>query len=328
MRVAYGIDAQADDDPYIHLAEHTLHGLSKVSTFGAYLVDIWPILKHIPGWVPGAGFKKEAAEFSKSLNTLLNTPYDELHRRMLEGETPDCAAPSLLETFGKGANTELVIKRTLAMMYIGGADTTVSTLSSFFLAMTLYPEVQTKAQHELDAVLGGQRLPKFSDQASLPYVTAIMKESLRWKPVVSLNFPHRSTQDDVYRGYHIPEGSLVCSNDWAMMHDESVYPNPSCFNPDRFMKDGGLSAEVEDPATIAFGFGRRICPGRFMAQDMLWIAIASTLATITISKEVNATGEEVMPETRNLPGFLSHPRPFKCTIKPRPSSVALIEESS
>lgn len=92
---------------------------------------------------------------------------------------------------------------------IGGADTvshkhqlrsafdkgfitfkTPSSLTSFILAMTLYPHVQIKGQAEIDAVVGKKRLPSFSDRASLPYVNAIVKEILRWNPAVPLGMPH------------------------------------------------------------------------------------------------------------------------------------------
>jgi len=194
--------------------------------------------------------------------------------------------------------------------------------------MVLHPEVQKQAQSELDAVLDGRRLPELSDQVSLPYITAIVKESLRWKPVVPLNFAHRLMEDDVYRGYYIPKGSIVLANNWAILHDEKEYHEPAVFNPNRFMKDGQLNPEVREPAA-AFGHGRRICPGRYMVQDQLWITIASVLATFALSKEMDSNGVEIMPETGSLPGFLSHPKPFQCNIKPRSNAHAmLIEEAA
>ncbi|OCH84376.1 cytochrome P450 [Obba rivulosa] len=332
IRIAYGIEVQAHDDPYIRIAEEAIQAASAASTPGAYLVDALPILKHVPSWLPGTKFKQEAAEFRKWVDATLNSSYAVVQKQIASGDAPDCAATSLLETFGKNASgdldTEHVIKSTLATIYLAGADTTVSTLATFFLAMALYPDVQVKAREELDAVLGGRRLPELSDQESMPYITSIMKESLRWKPVVPLNFPHRLTEDDVYRGYHLPKGSLVLANNWAILHDEDMYPDPSAFKPDRFMKDGKLDSEIRDPATAAFGFGRRICPGRYMAQDQLWIVIASVLATFEIGKEVDGNGQEIMPETDSLPGFLSHPRPFKCTIKPRSRAHAALVEAA
>lgn len=91
---------------------------------------------------------------------------------------------------------------------------TVSALASFFLAMIKYPEVQAKAQLELDRVLGPGQLPSFGDEDSLPYISAIVNECLRWEIVLPFSVPHLSTQDDEYRGYHIPAGTLVLPNTW------------------------------------------------------------------------------------------------------------------
>ena len=91
---------------------------------------------------------------------------------------------------------------------------TISTLQSFFLAMSLNPDVQRKAQAELDAVVGPHRLPEYDDEESLRYMRALAKECLRWRSVVPLPVPHRSIEDDEYRGYFIPQGSIIISNIW------------------------------------------------------------------------------------------------------------------
>lgn len=91
---------------------------------------------------------------------------------------------------------------------------TLSTVQWFFFAMAAHPEVQRKAQAELDAIVGPGRLPEFEDCESLPYVNAVIKECLRWRSVVPLNVPHKSLEDDEYRGFFIPKGSLVVANIW------------------------------------------------------------------------------------------------------------------
>jgi Cytochrome P450 len=98
--------------------------------------------------------------------------------------------------------------------------------------MVLYPEAQRKAQEEIDAVLGTDRLPDFGDEASLPYVSALCTEVQRWHPVAPLGeldvspliweltainypgIPHRLTSDDVYEGHFLPAGSTVIGNAW------------------------------------------------------------------------------------------------------------------
>jgi hypothetical protein len=107
---------------------------------------------------------------------------------------------------------------------------TVAGVGSFFLAMTLFPHVQKKAQKEIDAVIGRTRLPLGADRESLPYINAIVKEVLRMYPVAPIGnylriffprfstkscckgLPHAATEDDIYEGYHIPKGATVFGN--------------------------------------------------------------------------------------------------------------------
>ncbi len=113
----------------------------------------------------------------------------------------------------------------------GGADTTVSTEYAFYLAMVLFPDVQKKAQAEIDAVVGSGRLPTFADQLHLPYVNAIVTEVLRWNSVgplgmssnicmtfeyfiIHVGVPHTASQDGYINGYFIPKGSMVVTNLW------------------------------------------------------------------------------------------------------------------
>ena len=106
-------------------------------------------------------------------------------------------------------------------------------MQTLFLAMALYPEVQKKAQAEIDAVIGPNRLPDFKDRSSLPYVNAVVKESMRWHLVLPLGEPfsitmvttiltssegvaHMATNDDEYKGYYIPKGTVVIGNGWSV----------------------------------------------------------------------------------------------------------------
>lgn len=85
-----------------------------------------------------------------------------------------------------------------------------------FLAMSFYPEAQRKAQAELDAVVGPNRMPTFDDRESLVYVNAVIKESLRWFNVTPLGISHRSVEDDVISGYFVPAGSILIANIWCV----------------------------------------------------------------------------------------------------------------
>ncbi|KAI0066963.1 cytochrome P450 [Artomyces pyxidatus] len=330
MKRVYGHTVVDDQDPYVRLVEKASQSTSEAAVPGAFLVDLFPSLKYVPEWMPGAGFKRKAREWRKLSQAMINVPYDMVKEKFEKGNAEPSFVSTCLEqnntakVAGKGEIlTEELIKDTAAVSYAAG---NVSTLTAFVLAMTLYPEAQKRAQIELDRVLGaGERLPTFADKDDLPYVAALVKEVLRWIPVLPLAVPHRAVADDQYKGYHIPAGATVMGNTWAILHNEEVFPDPERFRPERFIENERLP----DPADSGvFGFGRRACAGKGMALDTIWIAIASVLAVYDISKAVDERGNIITPEKRLVPGTISFPEPFKCKIEPRSkAALALIQHA-
>ncbi|KAJ7803823.1 cytochrome P450 [Mycena olivaceomarginata] len=334
MDVTYGIDVRSSDDQYISIAEEAMHGLSVASIPGAFLVDTIPALRFVPGWVPGTGFKLKAKAWRKVTRALQEVPFTETKRNIAMGAARTSFTSLNLRSLEElkssdKALQEAVVKAAAANMYAAGADTTVSALGTFGLGMLANPEAQRKAQAEIDSVVGAGQLPDFTDEAALPYVSAIVKEALRWKNVTPIAIPHYLAVEDEYRGYRIPAGSVVVGNAWALLQDETMYPNPEAFRPERFLLDGKLNPAIRDPETVAFGFGRRICPGKHMATSTLWITIASILSTFDIRKAVGKDGEVVEPTYEYFPGLVSSPLPFECSITPRSSqAVEVIQATS
>jgi len=206
----------------------------------------------------------------------------------------------------------------------------VSAFDSLVLAMVLFPDVQCQAHDELDRVVGRDRLPEFTDRAQLPFIDATIKEVLRWSNTLPNALPHSNAEADIYRGYYIPKDATVIANSWAMLHDPQMYPEPETFNPSRFLDPNGkLDPNVRDPET-AFGFGRRLCPGRFMAMDSMFITTACLLATFQLRKAVGPDGKQIpLPKELFASGMVTHPNPFTCSIRPRSeASVALIRSAS
>ncbi|EKM54962.1 uncharacterized protein PHACADRAFT_255217 [Phanerochaete carnosa HHB-10118-sp] len=317
---AYGVKTKNHDDPLIATVEHGVEAAVAAMSPGQFLVDILPIMKYIPAWFPGAEFQRKAKVWRKSVHKLLHVPFTLAKNLQDASELPDdCAAKSFLaDVIPSSADPtymEYVVRSALAGAYSAGTDTTVSVLQSFFLAMTLYPDVQKEAQREIDSVCRG-RLPDFSDYDALPYVHAIVKEILRWNPAVPLNIVHASAQDDVYRGYCIPKGSLVVANIWAILHDPAVYADPESFCPSRFLRSDTNPTPEPDP-DAAYGFGRRICAGQYLAHEMLWITIASVVAAFDIVKAKDEAGREIVPPGEYHYGFMQLPKPFRCEIRPR-----------
>ncbi|KAJ7622234.1 cytochrome P450 [Roridomyces roridus] len=323
--LAYGLPVVSTNDPYIALAEKAVKHGAQAAAAGTYLVNFLPILKHVPAWMPGAGFQRVAQRGREYSHAMRTVAFEESKRRMGSGELLPCFTANALEAIDTAdfAYDENTVRDVAAVMYAGGSDTTVAALATFFLAMLSNPDAQEKAQREIDAVVGPGRLPEFSSQEALPYVTALVREVLRWKPVAPFAMPHFIGVEDEYSGYRIPAKSFVFPNVWAVLHDENVYPDPYTFRPERFLtEDGKLDPTIPDPTEVAFGLGRRSCPGRHLAELSIWIAVVSVLAVFDIKKKVGENGEVVEPSYEYTVGVISEPEPFECSIKPRSEATA------
>ncbi|KAH9942706.1 cytochrome P450 [Amylocystis lapponica] len=322
FRLSHGYEVTDINDPLVQLADQCNRDFCVGTAPGAFLVDLSPVLQHVPTWFPGAGFKRKAQEFRKTFERVRDEPYEHVRNQVIQGTaTPSFAETLLRDNPHPSAELDDLFKCAAAIFYAAGADTTVSALESFYLAMSLYPNVQRKAQAELDSVLGANCLPTLSDRPKLPYVESLIKEVYRWNPVTPLSLPHKVMQDDVYKGHFIPAGSTVLANVWAVMHDPSVYPEPYEFRPERYLStekgDVGLNP---NPQSLAFGFERRVCPGQLLADASIFIAVARTLAAFDISKALDEHGVPIEPEV-NYTEVISHPGPFSCRISPRTSEM-------
>ncbi|KIJ40329.1 hypothetical protein M422DRAFT_256886 [Sphaerobolus stellatus SS14] len=167
---------------------------------------------------------------------------------------------SVLQNIESRKTTELqtdkekVIRNVLGTAILGGADTTVISLEIFMLAMVCNQDILKKAEDEIDR--------------------ALFKETLRWQPLLPLAIPHRLMEDDICGEYFIPKGTLVFANSWFICHDESLFgPDTNSFQPERFFRP-----DVQYPTMyLVTEGGYRICPGRHMADETLFIGIASIL---------------------------------------------------
>ncbi|KAF8595469.1 cytochrome P450 [Ceratobasidium sp. AG-I] len=312
LSTVYGYEVTTTDDPLVKIVKTAIHSLSQAAVPSNFYVNFFPWLKYIPSWAPGAGWKRKADAWRAERDVMLNVPFDWTKEQMASGAAAPSILKRLLTKFASQASQDVEeedqIRWATGTLFGAGSDTSATSALVFILAMTLYPEVQTKAQAEIDALLGGNRLPELEDQDSLPYVRCLIKEVLRWKSVVPLGIPHASIQDDEYRGYRIPKGAVVIANQWAISNDENVYRDPSSFNPDRFL-------EPSVPDAPAFGYGRRSCPGVHLAESVLFITISSLLAIFGIQPVRNKEGTPILPTGEMSSNLLvSQPLPFECSI--------------
>ncbi|KAJ7618949.1 cytochrome P450 [Mycena rosella] len=327
LRVAYGYQTAPENDKFLVLAEQVMGAFSLASQPGAWTVDVIPWLRHLPSWIPGMKFKRTAAIWAKLHMQVVDAPFE---WALTHQDSSLLVQPNFVSTILSHSPDALseddrdLLLWASASLFGGGADTTVAVLSTFFLAMALYPEVQAAAQAELAKVVPSGRLPQLSDRPSLPYIECVMREVLRWKPIAPLGLPHLLTKDDIYRDYDLPAGSIVMVNVWSILRDPLIFPDPEEFRPERFMND----KRALDTVACIFGFGRRACPGVHFAEASMFIAIATALSQCNISDPINSRGERVRNDVEYQTGTISHPEKFRCNITPRVKDGVLKEVSS
>ncbi|KDP25608.1 hypothetical protein JCGZ_20764 [Jatropha curcas] len=168
------------------------------------------------------------------------------------------------------------VKALLMDMIVGGSDTSSNSIEFAMAEIMNKSEVMRKAQQELDTVVGKNNIVEESHIHQLPYLYAIMKESLRLHPALPLLVPHCPSETCTVGGYTIPKGARVFINVWAIHRDPSVWEDPLEFKPERFL-DSGWDYSGNDFNYFPFGSGRRICAGIAMAERMFLYSLATLL---------------------------------------------------
>ncbi|KAF6793740.1 O-methylsterigmatocystin oxidoreductase [Colletotrichum sojae] len=331
LQMAYGYTTEPHKpDALVELIEKMMTEFSLAASPMAWAVDIIPVLQYLPENFPGASFKKTAKKWRKSIQASAYIPYEYVRRRMADFTDRPSYVSKLVTQLerdnadGKlSAEDEQAVIWTAASLYGAAADTTVITLTTFTLAMVKFPDVQRKAQAEIDRVVGTGRLPTFEDRENLPYVNALVKEALRWWTITPMSFPHTTTEEFEYEGYFIPKDAFILPAVYWFNHDPEVYADPESFDPDRFLPP----RDEPDPTIETFGYGRRICPGRFFADSSLYLNIAQTLAAFDLRWDVDENGKELEVDVKPKAGILSYPTDFKCRAVPRSKKhVELVEQ--
>ncbi|KAJ8592746.1 cytochrome P450 [Rhizopogon salebrosus TDB-379] len=316
MAVTYGHIAHGDknEDPFLARGLELTEILTRIITpEKAAMFTAFPFLEKLPTWCFG-GWYALMGRTRELSQQLLNEPFNEVKARVADGT----ASQSLVADFLNQADDDThedMMKAVALTGYLAGIETTSSTIHTFLLAMTLYPDVQARARAEINQVVRHDRMPSIDDRALLPYLDAIFLEVLRWCPPIPLGVAHATSQDDVYDGYFIPKGAIVMVNQWALSRDEDMFPDASRFDPNRHLTiDGQLKDRVVNHFT--FGHGRRICPGRWFAENAVWTAMATILSVLRIdcARDPNGHKIEIKPEF-TAGAATARPKPFRCSFE-------------
>ncbi|KAG6327960.1 hypothetical protein ID866_11129, partial [Astraeus odoratus] len=259
MSSAYDYETEPREDPLVDLIDKALKlATSSIRPDIVVISRVFPALLKLPSWTPGMGILKKAAQSRVYVRDWMEVPFQYVLKKMADGTAGSSMVVDALlrENVGDIEYYTRAVKETAATSFGAGSETTSSMLRVFMLAMVLFPEVQEKAQREIDNIIGTSRLPTMEDRPSLKYIDAVLREALRWHPVLPLAVPHATTTEDMYQGFLIPKGATIVANVWAISRDEKRYPEPERFHPERFLdQNGDLN---EDTVAYVFGFGRRL----------------------------------------------------------------------
>ncbi|GMN35000.1 hypothetical protein TIFTF001_005027 [Ficus carica] len=307
-----GVEVTEDAGKFQEMVSDTLRlgGTTNIS-------DFVPAVR----WVQGSrGYEnslielqKKRDEFMQSLieeNRKIGSPHDD-KKNMIE------VLLSLQESDPE-YYTDDIIRGLLLALFSAGTDTSAGIMEWAMSLMLYHPEVLQKAHNELEYCVGHDRLVNESDLPKLPYLHYVIKETMRMYPVGAL-IPHESSKECTIGGFHIPRGTMLLVNLWAIQHDPKIWDEPTKFKPERFKELGdGMRVGFK---LLPFGTGRRGCPGENLAMRMVGLTLASLIQCF----EWEMLDEKIdMTEKLGLSLSKVHSSQIKC--RPRPTMLNVLDQ--
>ncbi|THU79343.1 cytochrome P450 [Dendrothele bispora CBS 962.96] len=315
-----------EDYPTIEFLLDLVRRLEAAMYPGSYAVEFLPILDWLPPWL--AKWKREAIKDCQRYTSKFERMFSNVKDASVKGEKEQSSfCATVLEPGARHNLSERELAWLAGSLFMAGYETSSNTLSWFMYFMILFPEIQAKAQEQLDQVVERSRLPTFADAKHLPYIWAIIKEMLRWRPPVPICVPHATVADDYYEGYFIPKNSIVIPNIWSINRDPEVYDDRiEDFYPERYLDCDGNLKDALDEGHFAFGFGHRSCVGRHVANNTLFVDIATILWAMKIEPAKDAYGKSIVPsiDDERADGIALHPPKCQFTCTPRFDEVDMI----
>ncbi|KAI8800185.1 cytochrome P450 [Cladochytrium replicatum] len=291
--IIFGSSREFNDSSFLELLDWIKNlndasptgNLQSVVNFVKYLpLPAWKIMKQ---WVP-----RRDMWIREELASL---------RARMEGVDAEDARKARNSFMGRliTDNPEWLNEDSLFMMtndlVFAASDTTSTSVIFVFCFMANYPDSLKRIQKEIESNVPRGRLPSMEDESSLVYTNAVINEILRLRPAVPIGAPHSSTEDDLLDGVLIPKDTHVWYNIWRINRHPNYWSEPvDGFDPDRYLRfaerqknasDGGVAELKDNPANLVhFGFGRRVCPGQYLARNELFLAITHIAYHFDIEK--------------------------------------------
>ena len=210
----------------------------------------------------------------------------------------------------------------IQILFIAGTDTSMNTMEWAMSLLLNHPQVIEKLRKEIDCHVGHGRMLRESDLPKLPYLRCVINETLRLYPTAPMLLPHFSSEDCTVGGYHIPRGTTLMVNAWAIHRDPKVWDEPTKFKPERF--EGMIEGEREgfNFKFIPFGVGRRVCPG----EGMGFRSVSLAVGTLIHCFDWERVGEELVDMAQDSGITLSKSRPLEAVCCPRRNMINLLSQ--
>ncbi|XP_054438996.1 cytochrome P450 1A1-like [Pteronotus mesoamericanus] len=242
------------------------------------------------------------------------TTYDKDHMRDITDALISTCHKKYTSTKTATLNDDEIIN-TLNDIFGAGFETVSTCLYWSFLYLIYYPEIQARIQEEIDRNIG-LKSPRLEDRKSLPYTEAFINEIFRHTSFVPFTIPHCTTADTTLNGYFIPRKTCTFINMYQVNHDETIWDNPSLFNPERFLNENKeLNKSLVDKVLI-FGMGIRKCLGEDIARSEVFIVIVTVMQQLRL-KQCPGAKLDLKPRY----GLVMRPPPYKLQAEPRSASV-------
>ncbi|KAM4696325.1 cytochrome P450 2G1-like [Rhinophrynus dorsalis] len=212
-----------------------------------------------------------------------------------------------MEQEKQNPNTEFNMQNLLMVihsLFIAGIETVSSTLRQGILILLYQPEIQDKLHEEIDQVIGRNRIPNIGDLSNMPYTEAVLNEMHRFSDITPLNVPRMATKDIQFRGYSLPQGTIIYPILCAVLHDPTQFSTPRKFNPNHFLDEDGKFKKSD--AMMAFSAGKRICLGESLARVQLFLFLTTILQNFTLTSQTKFTESDITPRINGIFNFPIH----------------------
>ncbi|XP_077230608.1 flavonoid 3'-monooxygenase-like [Tasmannia lanceolata] len=257
------------------------------------MIDEWMVLNgvlNIGDWIPFLRFF-DLQGYVKRMK-ILNDKFEIFHNYVIADHkakkeadknfVPKDMLDILLQLTEEGTDPEIkltmeAVKALVHDLMPGGTDTSGVTIEWAIHELLTNPHVMKKAREELDRVIGQERWVQEDDYPQLPYIEAIIKETLRLHPLSPLLAPHFAIEDCNVAGYDIPKGTTVLINTWSIGRHPDYWDEPYEFKPERFLQGKEIPMLGQDFSLLPFGSGRRRCPGYNLGLKIVRTTVSNLL---------------------------------------------------